>query len=181
MSLKEQHLSDQNRMAKIMSIVILVSMLLITLLAFTQQIRPDMVVRCILLIVAIIVNIVCCRLLRTSEAYRYIVSATTFISYAAFIFTHRDTFVFAYIFPIAVMIMIFQDTRLTKIGAILSIIVDLIFFITFQFRFPGQVSNQVVIVEMVLVIVTAVTSVFIIIMQQKPGGRGCRGCEYSYF
>lgn len=92
MSLREQHLSDQNRMAKIISIVILASMLFISFLAFVQQIRPDMIV-----------------------------------------------------------------------------LANLVFFITFQLRFPGQVSNQVVIVEMALVIVAAVTSVFIITMQQKHG------------
>lgn len=169
MSLREQHLSDQNRMAKIISIVILASMLFISFLAFVQQIRPDMIVRTIILIVAIVVNIVGYRVFRTSETYRHIVSVSTFIGYLAFIFTYRDTFVFAYIFPIAVMIMIFQDKRVIKLSALLAVLANLVFFITFQLRFPGQVSNQVVIVEMALVIVAAVTSVFIITMQQKHG------------
>lgn len=167
MSLREKHLSDQNRMAKMMSIVIVASMLLITLLTFTQQIRSDMIVRCIILIAVIIVNIVGCRVFRTSEVYRHIVSVSTFIAYLAFIFTYRDTFVFAYIFPIAVMIMIFQDQKVIKLSAVLAILADLIFFISFQFRYPGKVSNEVIILEMILVIVAAVTSVFIIIMQQK--------------
>ena len=169
MSLREQHLSDQNRMAKIISIVILASMLFISFLAFVQQIRPDMIVRTIILIVAIVVNIVGYRVFRTSETYRHIVSVSTFIGYLAFIFTYRDTFVFVYIFPIAVMIMIFQDKRVIKLSALLAVLANLVFFITFQLRFPGQVSNQVVIVEMALVIVAAVTSVFIITMQQKHG------------
>ena len=92
MSLREQHLSDQNRMAKMISIVILASMLVITFLAFVQQIRPDMIVRTIILIVAIVVNIVGCRVFRTSETYRHIVSVSTFIGYLAFLFTYRDTF-----------------------------------------------------------------------------------------
>ncbi|MDD7177787.1 MAG: methyl-accepting chemotaxis protein [Lachnospiraceae bacterium] len=167
--MREQHLSDQNRMAKIISIVILASMLFISFLAFVQQIRPDMIVRTIILIVAIVVNIVGYRVFRTSETYRHIVSVSTFIGYLAFIFTYRDTFVFAYIFPIAVMIMIFQDKRVIKLSALLAVLANLVFFITFQLRFPGQVSNQVVIVEMALVIVAAVTSVFIITMQQKHG------------
>lgn len=156
-------------MAKIISIVILASMLFISFLAFVQQIRPDMIVRTIILIVAIVVNIVGYRVFRTSETYRHIVSVSTFIGYLAFIFTYRDTFVFAYIFPIAVMIMIFQDKRVIKLSALLAVLANLVFFITFQLRFPGQVSNQVVIVEMALVIVAAVTSVFIITMQQKHG------------
>ena len=167
MSLREQHLSDQNRMAKMISIVVLASMLLISLLAFIQQVRPDMIVRVIVLVAAIVVNIVGCRIFRTSEIYRHIVSISTFIAYVAFIFTYKEPYVFAYIFPIAVMIMIFQDKKVIQIAAILAVLTDAIFFVTFQLRFPGQVENQVLIVQMILVIVAAVTSVFIIIMQQK--------------
>ena len=76
--------------------------------------------------------------------------AKTGLFFCTFIFTYRDTFVFAYIFPIIVMVMIFQDARLIKWGAVLAVISDLIFFITFQFRFAGQVSNQVVIAEISL-------------------------------
>lgn len=150
MSLREQHLADQNKVAKIMSLVIVASMLLVTLLAFTQQVRPDMIVRCVILVVTIVLSIVGGQVLRYSEAYRYLLSIATFVSYLAFLFTYRDTFVFAYIFPIIVMIMIFQDARLIKWGAVLAVISDLIFFITFQFRFVGQVSNQVVIAEISL-------------------------------
>ena len=93
--------------------------------------------------------------------------AKTGLFFCTFIFTYRDTFVFAYIFPIAVMIMIFQDQKVIKLSAVLAILTNLVFFVSFQFRFPGHTSNQVVIVEMILVIVAAVTSVFIIMMQQK--------------
>ena len=95
----------------------------------------------------------------------------------AFIFTYRETFVFAYIFPIAVMIMIFQDQKVIKLSAVLAVLADLIFFISFQFRFPGHTSNQVVIVEMLLVIVAAVTSVFIIIMQQRHADESTQEIE----
>ena len=167
MSLSEKHIADQNRMAKWMSIVILASMLIITVLAFIEQIRPDMIARLVVLIAAMLANIVGCHIFRTSEIYRHIVSLATFAAYLAFIFTYRDTFVFAYIFPIAVMIMIFQDKKVIRLSAALAVVANLIFFVSFQLRFPGMVTNQVVIVEMILVIVAAVTSVFIIQMQQN--------------
>ena len=177
MSLREKHLSDQNRMAKMMSVVIVASMLLISLLTFFEQVRVNIIVRCIVLAAVIIVNLASCRVFRTSEVYRHIVSVSTFIAYLAFIFTYRETFVFAYIFPIAVMIMIFQDQKVIKLSAVLAVLADLIFFISFQFRFPGHTSNQVVIVEMLLVIVAAVTSVFIIIMQQKHADESTQEIE----
>ena len=109
-----------------------------------------MIVRCVILVVTIVLSMVGGQVLRYSEAYRYLLSIATFVSYLAFLFTYRDTFVFAYIFPIIVMIMIFQDARLIKCGAVLAVIADLIFFITFHVRFAGQVSNQVVIAEISL-------------------------------
>ena len=177
MSLREKHIADQNRMAKWMSLVILASMLVVTLLAFIEQVRPNMIVRLIVLAVAMIANIAGCRIFRTSEIYRHIVSVATFVAYLAFIFTYRETFVFAYIFPIAVMIMTFQDTKLIKLSAVLAVAANLIFFVTFQLRFPGKVSNQMVIVEMILVVVAAVTSVFIISMQQKHGDESTQEIE----
>lgn len=167
MSLNEKHLADQNRMAQMMSAVIIASMLLISLLGFFESMRPATIVRCVILVATLVVNIVGCRLFRTSEIYRHIVSVSTFVAYLAFIFTYKDTYVFAYVFPIAFMIMIFQDTKVIKLAATLAILTDAIFFITFQLRFPGQVTNQMLIVQMILVLVATITSVFIIIMQQR--------------
>lgn len=167
MSLREKQKSDQNRLAKVMSIFILASMILITLLAFTQEIRPDVVVRLVVLIVALVVNIVCGGVFRSSETYRHIVVISTFVAYLVFIFTYHDTFVFSYIFPIAVMVMIFQDSKMNRRSALLGILAELIYFITFQLRYPGQLSNNVVIQEMLLVLVALITSVFVVDMQQR--------------
>ena len=138
LKIREKHIADQNRMAKWMSIVILASMLIITLLAFIEQIRPDMIFRLIVLIAAMIVNIAGCRIFRTSEIYRHIVSIATFVSYLAFIFTYRETFVFAYIFPIAVMIMIFQDTKVIRLSAVLAVLTNLVFLWYFSCVFRAR-------------------------------------------
>ena len=124
MSLREKQISDQNRLAKVMSIFILASMILITLLAFTQEIRPDVVVRLVVLIVALVVNIVCGGVFRSSETYRHIVVISTFVAYLVFIFTYHDTFVFSYIFLIAVMVMIFQDSKMNRRSALLGILAE---------------------------------------------------------
>ena len=177
MSLREKHLSDQNRMAKMMSVVIVASMLLISLLTFFEQVRVNIIVRCIVLAAVIIVNLVSCRVFSTSEVYRHIVLVSSFVAYLAFIFTYRETFAFAYIFPIAVMIMIFQDQKVIKLSAVLAVLANVAFFISFQIRYPGHTTNQVVIVEMMLVIVVAVTSVFIIIMQQMHADENAQEIE----
>lgn len=167
MSLREKHLSDQNRMAKLMSIIIVASMLILSLLALFGGIRLALIVRCTILAVVIAVNIVGCRVYRTSEMYRHIVSVSTFIAYLVLIFTYTNMFVYAYIFPMAVMLMIFQDQKVIKLSAVLAVLADLIFFISFHFRYPEQADDQAAMIQMMLVIVTAVACVFIIVMQQK--------------
>lgn len=167
MSLREKHLSDQNRMAKLMSVIIVASMLILSLLALFGGIRLALIVRCTILAVVIAVNIVGCRVYRTSEMYRHIVSVSTFIAYLVLIFTYTNMFVYAYIFPMAVMLMIFQDQKVIKLSAVLAVLADLIFFISFHFRYPEQADDQAAMIQMMLVIVTAVACVFIIVMQQK--------------
>lgn len=167
MSLREKHLSDQNRMAKLMSIIIVASMLILSLLALFGGIRLALIVRCTILAVVIAVNIVGCRVYRTSEMYRHIVSVSTFIAYLVLTFTYTNMFVYAYIFPMAVMLMIFQDQKVIKLSAVLAVLADLIFFISFHFRYPEQADGQAAMIQMVLVIVTAVACVFIVVMQQK--------------
>ena len=64
-----------------------------------------MIVRCVILVVTIVLSIVGGQVLRYSEACRYLLSIATFVSYLAFLFTYRDTFVFAYIFEASGMIV----------------------------------------------------------------------------
>ena len=64
-----------------------------------------------------------------------------------------------------------------RLSAALAVVANLIFFVSFQLRFPGMVTNQVVIVEMILVIVAAVTSVFIIQMQQSHAQENTKEIE----
>lgn len=138
MSLREKHLSDQNRMAKLMSIIIVASMLILSLLALFGGIRLALIVRCTILAVVIAVNIVGCRVYRTSEMYRHIVSVSTFIAYLVLIFTYTNMFVYAYIFPMAVMLMIFQDQKVIKLSAVLAVLADLIFLSAFISVIPNK-------------------------------------------
>lgn len=167
MNFREKHLSDQNRMAKLMSVIIVASMLILSLLAFLEGVRPALVVRCIVMVAVIVVNIIGCRVFRTSEMYWHIVSISTFIAYLVMIFTYTNTFVYAYIFPMAVMLMMFQDQKVIKLSAALAVLANLIFFISFHFRYPAQSNSQAAIVQMALVILTAVACLFIVVMQQR--------------
>jgi len=167
MSLQEKHTAEQNRMANLISVVILLSMIALTLLAFIQQARPDMVFRLAVLLAAIVINIVGCRIFRTSERYRHIVAVSTFVAYLVLIFTYREMFVFAYIFPIGAMIMSFQDAKVMTVSAVLATVADLAFFIRFRLLYPEKATMDAMVVQMVMTIVAACSYILIIRMQQK--------------
>ena len=177
MDLKKKHLSDQNRMANLISVIIVGSMLAVSLLAFFNRRDAVLVARCIVLVAVIVTNVVCVRIFKTSELYRHIVSLSTCAAYFMLIFTYRDEFVYAYVFPIAVMVMIFQDKRLIKTSALVAVVADILFFVSFSMRFQGKLEAQRVVVEMLLILMTSATCILIITMQQAHARENMKAIE----
>ncbi len=177
MSLKEKHLAEQNRSAALTGNVIIFSMVALTALTFLQQYRVDLVVRLVVLIAAFIVNIVGYRALKTSEKYRHIVALSSFVSYLMLIFTYRETSVFAYVFPIAAMIMTFLDSKLMVSSVAIALVADLIFFIEMRIRFPETVSVNEVVISLVMAGVAAASFVSTIKMQQRHNDENAKQIE----
>ncbi len=169
MDMREKHLSDQNRMANLVSIIITTSMLILSLLAFAGRKDLILVGRCLILVIVLIINVACVRIYKTTVIYRHIVSVSTCVAYFAMIFTYGEEYVYAYVFPIAIMVMIFQDGRLILNSAVIAFIANVIFFATFMMRFPGKLDAQNIVVEMLLVLVACITCILIIKMQQAHG------------
>jgi methyl-accepting chemotaxis protein len=164
-------------MSRLISTVIIASMLILTLLGLTKQVRISMLVRCVILIAALVINIVGGQVWKTSPVYRHVVSTSTFIAYLVFAFTYEDMFVYAYIFPIAVMVMIFQDVKLIKQSAVIAIIAALALFINFKLRFGDAVTIDEIVLSMLLVVVAAITSLLTIVMQQTHGEQNTQQIE----
>jgi methyl-accepting chemotaxis protein len=153
-------------MAKLISTAIVACLLAITLLGMIRTVRPASVIRSVVLIAILALNLVGGQIWKTSTTYRHVVSLSTFVAYLLFVFTYDDIYVYAFIFPTAVMIMIFQDTQLIKRGAILAVVIDVILFASVKLRNPGTISSDVIVVDMILVILAAFTSYKIVVMQQ---------------
>ena len=166
MDVREKHLSDQNRMASLISNIITASMLVISLLAFFGRQDAAIIVRCLILAAVLVINVVCVRIYKSSGIYRHIVSFSTCVAYLSILFTYKDDFVYAYVFPIAIMVMIFQDKQLIMVSAVVAVLANAVFFVSVALRFLEKVQMQNVVVEMLLIIVACVTCRLIISMQQ---------------
>ncbi len=158
MDLKKQQMMDQNRTASMISLFIEVSMIVISVLSFNSGARGAMVVRMVLIVAALLLNVLGYRVLKTSVFFRHLICITTFAAYLSFVFTYDDAFAYMYIFPIAMMIMIFQDAKVIKISASISVVAAVIYFAIFHMRFPDKIQMDQIILSMIIVVVSATIS-----------------------
>ena len=169
MDLKEQQMIDQNRTASLISLVIVGSMAVITALSFIREVRVDVIVRMVVLVAAILVNVIGYRVLKASELFRHLICTTTFVAYVAYVFTYYDAFAYSYIFPIAMMIMIFQDGKLIKLSASISVVAVIMYFVVFTIRFPGKLQSDQITLLMIIILVSVVTSCVNISLGERHG------------
>lgn len=165
MNLKEEHTAEKNRVGWIMSMTIMTSMILVTVLGFISGVRMEQVARLVFLIVAMIVS---CIGLRVSH---HLVTMSTFAALLVMLFTYRQSYIVIYLFPIAMMLMVYQKVRLVKISSALAILAAGIFFFVFNMRFPEQIASDEIVVQMLVIIVAAVDAYFVVKVQQRQQGQ----------
>lgn len=165
MNLKEEHTAEKNRVGWLMSMTIMISMILVTVLGFISGVRMEQVARLVFLIVAMIVS---CIGLRVSH---HLVTMSTFAALLVMLFTYRQSYIVIYLFPIAMMLMVYQKVRLVKISSALAISAAGIFFFVFNMRFPEQIASDEIVVQMLVIIVAAVDAYFVVKVQQRQQGQ----------
>lgn len=169
MNLKKQQMMDQNRTASMISLFIVASMIVISLSSLMHGVQKEVAVRMILLVAALLANVLGYRVLKASEYFRHLICITTFLAYLAFVFTYNDAFAYMYIFPIAMMIMIFQDGTVIKISASISVVAAVVYFVIFHMRFPESLQIGQIVMSMVIVVVSATISCVTISLSERHG------------
>lgn len=161
MNLNERHLYERNREGWIMSMSIMASMVLVTLMAFVNGVRTDQIVRLVVLVIGMIVSTL------GWKVNYHLVTYTTFIAFLVTAFTYRETCVIMYLFPIAVMLMVYQNQRLVLISAFAAILAAGVFFYVLDRRFPDEVESSQVVVQMLVVVVAAIDAYFVVKVQYR--------------
>lgn len=165
MNLKEEHTAEKNRVGWIMSMTIMASMILVTVLGFISGVRMEQVARLVFLIAAVVVS---CIGLRVSY---HLVTMSTFAALLVMLFTYRQSYIVIYLFPIAMMLMVYQKVLLVKISSALAISAAGIFFFVFNMRFPELIESDEIVVQMLVIIVAAVDAYFVVKVQQRQQGQ----------
>lgn len=167
MTLREKQLSEKNKMACFVSFILCACIMVLTVANVIAQMNPLLLMRIGVAGVVIAINIVTLRAFRTKDLYKHIVCISTFLVYVLTIFTYSEVYMYAYVFPIAMMIMIFQDKKLIITSGVIAVVTDIIFFIYFVNRYPGASTIQMMVGQILIVIIAAVLSTYIIRLQQS--------------
>ncbi|MGN0327643.1 MAG: methyl-accepting chemotaxis protein [Lachnospira sp.] len=167
MTLREKQLSEKNRMACFVSCILCACIMVLTVATVIARMNPLLLMRIGVAGVVIAINIVTLRAFRTKDLYKHIVCISTFLVYVLTIFTCSEIYMYAYVFPIAMMIMIYQDKKLIITSGVIAVVTDIIFFIYFVNRYPEAATIQMMIGQILIVIIAAVLSTYIIRLQQS--------------
>lgn len=161
MDLEKKHMLEKNKISFILAMIMLGSMILISLGALTNQVNWRILLRLTLSVIAIFMIIVTYIKAKDSALFRNVCMHALMVLYLVMLFTNREIFIYAYVFPISLMVIVYGDLTMTRIGVLGAIISNLILV----FLHSDAVLEQCI-VQLMFVVLTGV-STYIIVRVQK--------------
>ena len=140
MDLQERQTAERNSVGKMAAIVIAAAVFILTALKLTLGVRPDTIITMVISVVVIIFNMVIFTKLQNSKAYIHCCCSSMIVLYAAVIIFSKDPLMYAVLYPIAMLVMIFADTKLTAAGCGVAVIGAIIFMT--KLVMTGQVEGS---------------------------------------
>ena len=169
MTLQEKQNYEKNKVGMILALIILAIIFLLSLLALTQEKNLGLILRIVLNVAAIGAIVAAYVKLKMTEHFSSVVNLSVFIVYVALLFTNLYFFYYAFIFPISILVLLFQDSKKVKLGAVLSVISNIGFDVYIYIKHPEQFDTNQIVIQMSLIILSSVTSTLLTGLQQKHG------------
>ena len=162
MDLKTRHLMEKKKVGFTVSIVIAATMLvysvfkLLTGFAMVDFVRLGIVVVVLLFMIFVIL------VLKNKEGSEMFCNYAAAIGYGAVCFTSmNDSYVYAFMFPIVILVLIYQDTRRAVLGSAVALIVNIVY--TALYFITTDKSNAIqVVAQMIFCILTCFVAIFVI-------------------
>lgn len=168
MTLQEKHNLEKNRAGMILSIVISAMILVLSLLAFLQVQNVGLAVRALLAVLTIVVNAVGFGKLRAKESYAHLVNISVFLLYIVMLFTNGLFYYYAFIFPIAIMVMLFQDVKLVKVGVIGAVVSNVAYDVYYCLVIaPKSNMGNEIFIQMSLIILSGITALLLTSLHER--------------
>lgn len=159
MNLEQKQLHDRNRVGYLASLVIAGGTLLLTCLGFISEINPSLVFRTVIGSMIIIANVIGYARLKNSKLYVHVCCVSMIVLYAVTLFLSSLQPLYAIVYPIAVLVMAFEDEKLVRTGSIIAVVLLIGNGIQLSLRNLADVAT--IIVEVLFTVIVCVLATII--------------------
>ena len=154
MTLQEKQRFDKNRNGFVATMMIAVSILIITLLSFLRGGDLAQVIRLIVCVITIFFNVITFGKFKDKRIYVHCACMSTAILYTVMMFTAAMPEMYAVLYPIAFLVVIFTDRKLVAAGATIAVVVLIISHIMAIFR--GQLTSSEFVAELLFTLTACI-------------------------
>jgi methyl-accepting chemotaxis protein len=163
MELQQRQIRDKNKSGCIAAVIATAAVLLITLLGFFNGGGTALVIRTVVCVLVIVALLAAYQIKKDEAVYRHVCGICMIILYAATLFTSELSSIYAVIYPIAIMCMIFGDKFLVNMGTAVGVVLLIISSIILGVR--GEVSTIDAIINVTFAIVACVLVLIVVYTQ----------------
>ena len=152
MDLELSQRREKNTLGAVMNLVIAVSVVLVTGMELAQIRSVAIIIRLAIGVVDIVATLITLKALRDSESFRHVCGIGMGVLSIAVLATSTQPFTLVFVFPIAVLVLIFQNMQMTTLGGGMAL-VEAVGFMAYCVL-KGKVGIQPAIVNVGVVCIT---------------------------
>jgi len=162
MDLKSKHLKEKKRVSFTVSMVILIVMLAFAIYKILSGIVMINIIRLALVVIPIIFIIIIRLMLMEKKGSEMFFTYSIGLAYAGTLLTSiEDGYLYAFMFPIVILVLIFQDTKKAVIGSGFAIFVNIIYLVEY-IVFADKEHMMQTIIQFIFCIVTCFVAILVI-------------------
>lgn len=168
MTLQERQMGERNQVGMIIGTMQTVAMLvLVFIAAMSGGFGAGNLLTAFIGIVVLVVLQVGFKKKRYAEDYYHYCIYPVFIFYLFVLFTGNNFFYFVMIFPIAVLVMMFQKVKVVRLGAIMAVLSCIVYDIYHAMFIATESFLQEYLIQVIAVAIAAAGELLISAQQQK--------------
>lgn len=165
MDLQTKHMIAKNRLGFLASIIITTTVLIPSLLGLIQGFNARMLVSVVVCIVIIIFNVLVHVTMKANVIYRHFCCISMVVLYVFTLIVFQQDGMYALVYPIALMVMIYSDNKMSFLGASLAVIGTIVRDVYLFSRNGITIENMIL--QVIFIISTCLLSVLITKLQNQ--------------
>jgi methyl-accepting chemotaxis protein len=169
MELKQRQIFEKNRTAFGLGIMIEIIGLLMMLLGFANGMGFSVfnVLRIVAGAVMLILFVVFYRMMKLEQRFMYYGGGVLMLTYVLVVFTSPNVYMYAYMFPVCLYVMMYMDAPFTAFAAIACAILNILLLIRNVVKYPQTTSQSVI--QVFFALSTCIIAYVVVRVQNQHG------------